>query len=215
MNILMLVLALIFGVQAPYSPEEAWVYTALPTTRLLLTENSEVRQEEISHIVIHFISNVRDNPQNPHEIEEVAQILLTHRASAHYIIGRDGKIYFSVPENYVAYHAGRGSLPDFPDVEDRLNHFSIGIELLGIGTFEEMAAFIPITRYEYNQIDPVHIGFTEAQYQSLILLVQDILERNPGILPNRSHVVGHDEYSRGRRTDPGSLFDWDRLYFLR
>lgn len=193
-----------------YNP---WVYTTLPVTYMMLLENSEERVEEISHIVVHFISNVRGNPENPYIISEVVQLLLKYGASAHYIIGRDGTIYLSVPENFVAFHAGRGSLPDFPHVENRLNHYSIGIELLGIGTFEEMSVLF-VSEEEYSQLDPVHIGFTEAQYTALYNLINDILARNPAIKPNRRHIVGHDEYAPNRRTDPGELFDWNRLGFL-
>lgn len=30
---------------------------------------------------------------------------------------------------------------------------------------------------------------------------------------NRKHVLGHDEYAPGRKTDPGELFDWERLNY--
>ena len=52
-------------------------------------------------------------------------------------------------------------------------------------------------------------GFTEAQYDALIPLVKDICSRN-GIEADREHIIGHQEYSPAK-TDPGSLFDWERL----
>jgi len=158
---------------------------------------------------------MRRNPKNPHVVEDVAQLLLRYGVSAHYIIDRNGVIYMSVPENFVAFHAGRGALEDFPHVENRLNHYSIGIELLGIGTFEEMSVIVPtLTQEEYDQIPSIHIGFTDAQYTALNMLINDILLRNPSITPNRHHIIGHDEYATGRRTDPGELFDWSRLELL-
>lgn len=44
------------------------------------------------------------------------------------------------------------------------------------------------------------------------ILINDIIDRNPGIPKNRFHVVGHDDYT-DRKTDPGSLFDWEKIGF--
>jgi N-acetyl-anhydromuramyl-L-alanine amidase AmpD len=129
--------------------------------------------------------------------------------STHYLIGRNGEVFRLVDENRVAFHAGRGSLPGFPGYENRLNEYSIGIELLAIGTQEEMLAFMPAQTYQL--ISPSNIGYTDAQYRSLNLLLDDILRRQPSIVRDRRHIIGHDEYAPGRRTDPGRLFDWSRI----
>lgn len=115
-----------------------------------------------------------------------------------------------VNEDRAAWHAGKGSLPDYPHYENKLNQYSIGIELLAIGTKEELHKLVPHVYYE--SIDPVHIGYTDAQYESLKLLIDDITKRNPTIKMDRKHIIGHDEYT-DRRTDPGSLFDWSRIGF--
>jgi N-acetylmuramoyl-L-alanine amidase len=156
------------------------------------------------------MSNVIANPENPHVIEDAFQTLASNGVSAHYIIGRDGTIYFCVPENRVAYHAGKGALKDYPNYKDNLNQHSIGIETLAIGSNAEMATF-GITSEMYSALDSAHIGFTQAQYESLNRLINDILSRNPSIQPDRKHIIGHDEYAPGRKHDPGALFDWSRL----
>lgn len=82
---------------------------------------------------------------------------------------------------------------------------------MAIGTEKEMSTMLSSSAYK--KINPENIGYTDAQYKSLKLLLNDILKRNPGIEKNRIHIIGHDEYAPGRKTDPGSLFDWSRLGF--
>ena len=48
--------------------------------------------------------------------------------STNYVIGQ-WRVYSFVPENRVAYHAGKGSLSEVPEYNDRLNYYSIGIEV--------------------------------------------------------------------------------------
>jgi len=172
---------------------------------------SSEREEEITHIVLHFISNVLANRTEPYIMEDIHRIFLDYGVSAHYIIDRDGTIHLAVPEYRVAFHAGAGTLTDFPEYENRLNQYSIGIELLGIGSQADMSIFL--TADEYEALDPRLIGFTDAQYYALNRLLNDILARHPAIQPNRTHIIGHDEYSPSN-TDPGELFEWERLDFV-
>ncbi|MCP8615282.1 N-acetylmuramoyl-L-alanine amidase [Salirhabdus salicampi] len=179
---------------------------------LLPEENSEQREEDISHVVIHFISNVANNPNNPYDINDVYSIFSTYGLSVHYLIDRQGVIYRLVPEERKAYHAGSsGQLPQFPQLDGNLNEHSIGIELMAIGTKEEMTSMISEELYE--RIDPRLIGYTEEQYGSLKALIQDIVSRYPKVKNNRDHIVGHDEYAPHRKNDPGSLFEWSKIGF--
>ena len=63
---------------------------------------------------------------------------------------------------------------------------------------------------EYNALDKSHIGFTDAQYASLGSLVRDICERN-AIPFDNEHIIGHDMYNPAK-SDPGELFDWNKLF---
>lgn len=173
-------------------------------------EFSEPRKEKISTIVIHSISNVVANPDSPYQIVDIYQVLKKYGVSTHYIIGREGEVYQLVPDNRVAYHAGKGSFPSHPIFPQNMNHFSIGIELMGIGTKDEMKAFI--SEEIYDALDKDLIGFTEKQYQSLSLLLEQLHQNYPSILRDRKHVIGHEEYAPGRKSDPGSLFEWDKIY---
>ena len=193
---------------ASYESEEKF----LIETGVFAELASGERQEEITHVVIHFISNVIANRTDPYVLADIERIFLDYGVSAHYVIDRDGTIHLTVPEERVAFHAGAGSLVDFPEYENNLNQHSIGIELLGIGTREEMSLYL--TASEYDALDPSLIGFTDEQYEALNWLLNDILARHPGILPNRTHIIGHNEYSP-TKNDPGVLFEWERLDFMK
>ena len=84
--------------------------------------------------MIHFMSNVVNNPADPYRIEDAEANFREYEVSSHYVIDRSGTIYRFVPEERAAYHAGKGSLPGYPELDDRLNDHSVGIELLAMGT---------------------------------------------------------------------------------
>jgi len=178
--------------------------------RLLPFSNSELRLEvdKITHVVLHFSSNVIAKPNEPFIPEDVINIFKQYGVSAHYLIARDGIIFKLVNENRIAYHAGKGSLSDYPSYTNKLNHHSIGIELLAIGTEDEMKQYI--SPEIYATIPKNYIGYTEEQYAALNFLLPQIYERHD-IKVDRRHVIGHDEYSVGRKRDPGSLFDWTKI----
>jgi len=163
----------------------------------------------VEYLMLHFCSDATKNPASPYELENILSVFKTYGVSAHYIIDREGQVYQLVKEENSAYHAGKGKLPHPPYHENALNSRSIGIEIMGIGSAEDMKKFMVLSHYK--RIPAKHVGFTEAQYASLQKLVDDILARNPKIKRDRQHIVGHDEYAPGRRSDPGELFDWSRL----
>jgi len=177
--------------------------------RFLPDEASEERVEQITHVVIHFSSNAGIDYKNPHDVEAVRQIFIDYDVSCHYMIDRDGTIYELVPDDRVAYHAGKGEIPKEPQYTDRLNHYSIGIELLAIGAKEEMASMIDAETYD--KISEEHIGYTDEQYEALDALIDVLVARHPTLEKTRDHIIGHDEYAPERKTDPGSLFDWGKI----
>jgi N-acetylmuramoyl-L-alanine amidase len=101
--------------------------------------------------------------------------------SAHYLVGRDGKIYQLVRDRRRAWHAGGGRWGTITD----LNSASIGIEL------------------DYNGGE-----FAETQIASLLVLLEDLCTRLE--IP-RTQVIGHADLAPWRKTDPGARFPWARL----
>jgi len=108
------------------------------------------------------------------------------KVSAHYTIGRDGRVFAHVPEERRAWHAG----VSYWAGERNVNARSIGIELVNPG-------------HEFG-----YEPFPEAQIASLIDLAHGILKRHP--IPSH-RVLAHSDVAPARKMDPGELFPWPRL----
>jgi N-acetylmuramoyl-L-alanine amidase len=116
---------------------------------------------------------------------EEAQRTLTspaRKVSAHYLIGRDGRIVQLVDERQRAWHAGLAWWDGLSDV----NSASIGIELDNDG----------------------HEPFAEPQIQALLRLLADLRERYRIPVAN---FIGHSDVAPGRKVDPSAWFPWGRL----
>ena len=190
-------------------------------TRLLAVDRPNRRSRprgdrEVTHVVLHFMSNVARNQRDPYDIEQVRNIFVDNELSAHYLIARDGLVVKLVEEDRIAWHAGQGFLDDFPEYRDKLNNYSIGIEFLAIGSRDEMAPNY-LSQSAYDRLSPSLIGYTEEQYSAVNELLAEIYDRHPAIVRDRRHIIGHDEYAGPRqrpadpKVDPGSLFDWSRI----
>lgn len=105
------------------------------------------------------------------------------RVSAHFFIERDGQISQFVSCLQRAWHAGVSSFSG----RDNCNDFSLGIELEGTDD----------------------LPYSEAQYDALLALVQQLLAAYPALSVER--ICGHSDIAPGRKTDPGPAFDWPRL----
>src|SRR5919198_2285822 len=111
------------------------------------------------------------------------------RASANYIVSREGRVTQMVPNWLVAWHAGNGYV----------NRHSIGIEHEG-----------------YVDVPAI---FTDAEYRASAKLAATLLARYPIPLDRRhviGHSEVPDPNHRGRfggyshHTDPGRTWDWRR-----
>jgi N-acetyl-anhydromuramyl-L-alanine amidase AmpD len=182
--------------------------------RFLPERNSRERftTETVSRLIVHFCSAIMTQPEDPHSVQGIVDIFTSYTVSAHYLIDREGGIHCLVPEERVAFHAGPSRLPGPPFLQGQLNGQSIGIELLAMGSPKDMEIFFSRERHaELFAKRPEWFGYTDAQYKALGQLVADVLRRHPGILPDRQHILGHDEIAPGRKTDPGEWFDYTRI----
>ena len=190
-------------------------------TRLLAVDGPDKRSvprgdRDVTHVVLHFMSNVAQNQRDPYDIEQVRRIFVDYKLSSHYLVARDGLVVKLVEENRIAWHAGRGFLDEFTGYHNKLNNYSIGIEFLAIGSRYEMAPKY-LSHSAYDRLDPSLIGYTEEQYRAVNELLAEIYERHPAVGRDRRHIIGHDEYAGPRqrpkdpKVDPGSLFDWSRI----
>lgn len=172
-----------------------------------LGDFSRMRTQIPEFVMLHFSSAVVLDQEDPYDMDTNRGIFLDYQVSTHYIIDREGNIHCYIPEDLVAYHAGYGTWGTDPKYTDWMNDFAIGIEILAIGTQQEMRQYLSADTYW--SLDPDFIGYTDAQYEALNKLVKDICERN-NIPMDRAHIIGHSEYSP-QKVDPGSLLDWDRV----
>lgn len=179
--------------------------------RLMPEKFSSARPKDavVDTIVIHFSSDVVAHPEAPYDVERVIKGYEAGPASTHFLVDRAGKVLRLVREERSAWHAGKGELPFEPKRKNALNGVSIGIELLGMGSKEDMKLWLKAE--QYDKLKAEDKGFTDAQYKALAALIDDLRARFPKIVKDRHHVVGHEEYAPGRRTDPGELFDWKRI----
>lgn len=105
--------------------------------------------------------------------------------SAHYIISKEGKIIQLVPEAKKAWHAGKSSWGN----EENINENSIGIELMNLN----------------NGTDP----YSDEQIKALAYLIVDITHFYTDITNDR--IIGHNQISPKRKTDPEINFPWFKL----
>jgi AmpD protein len=105
------------------------------------------------------------------------------RVSAHALVRRDGEIVQYVPFGERAWHAGRSEYQGRRECND----YSIGIELEGTDD----------------------VPYEPAQYDSLAALIKALMNAYPTL--SREHIAGHSDVAPGRKTDPGTSFDWPRF----
>ncbi len=173
-----------------------------------LDKYSWEKEFDTEYIMLHFTSNVVGDRENPYDMQAIRKIFEDYEISIHYIIDRDGKAFCYIPESRSAWHAGVGEYAEDEKYTNKINKYSVGIEMVAIGSKNDMAQYLE--GHEYDALDKELVGFTDAQYDTLKKLVPDICERN-NIPFDREHVIGHQEYNPNKN-DPGELFDWDRLF---
>lgn len=103
--------------------------------------------------------------------------------SSHLLVDRTGGVVQFVPLHKRAWHAGDSVFQG----RSRCNDFSIGIELEGTDDS----------------------AFSDEQYTTLIGLIRVLRSSYSGL--KNAPVIGHSDIAPGRKTDPGSEFNWARL----
>ena len=132
------------------------------------------------------------------------------RASAYLVVGRNGSVTQQIPFNRIAWHAGKSRWQE----DQRLNRLSLGIELDNAGRLERVGdrwrAWFG-REYESSEvIEAVHKHQTEASGCHLYTPEQiEAAVETASLLSskyNLREVLGHDDISPGRKSDPGPAF---------
>lgn len=152
--------------------------------------NQRPEQTEIQLIVVHNIS-LPPSQFNGGYIEQFFQNKLdwtVHpyfqtiegmQVSTHLLILRTGEVLQFVNFNDRAWHAGRSSYLG----KKECNDYSIGIELEGSDD----------------------LPFEAVQYATLVQVTACLQAHYDKI---QQHIAGHSDVAPGRKTDPGSFFNW-------
>ncbi len=163
--------------------------------------------EDIQFIMLHAISDAAINPKNPYELERIATIFREYGVDSHYVIDRKGNIHQFIDDDNIAHHAGLGSWGDNYELRNNMNQYAIGIEIMGIGTKEEMLPVLGVNAN--NKIRAKDRGYTEEQYRSLNILLNHLIQKYTIAYKN---IITHKDYDHERKWDPGFLFDWNKVY---
>jgi len=140
----------------------------------------ERKKNSIKFIIIHYTGMKKESSAlkklcNPNS-----------KVSAHYFIKNNGRVLNLVPDNYVAWHAGKSNWKKL----NSLNKNSIGIEINNPG-------------HENG-----YKNFTKNQFISLKKLLKFLIKKYK---INKKNVLGHSDVSPSRKKDPGEKFPWSLL----
>lgn len=167
--------------------------------------------------------------------------LTTNHVSVPFVIGRNGKIYNLFASKYCSFHLGPGASGG----NTAMSKSTIGIELSNIGPLKKIGNHLVSTYRDddvYCSLDETdyytHLPnayknynyfatFTNAQYESLILLLKFLTEKynipktmvtlsdryskmTDSVFTNYNGIASHVN-CRTDKTDIGPAFDWDRI----
>ena len=136
--------------------------------------------KDVKYLIIHYTGMKKTSDAINRLINYKAEV------SCHYFIKKNGEIIRMVPENFIAWHAGKSKWKK----NSNLNKFSIGIELDNPGH------------------DHGYQPFESKQIKSLIKLIKK-LKTKYGI--KSENVLGHSDIAPDRKKDPGEKFPWHLL----
>ncbi|MFC1720946.1 N-acetylmuramoyl-L-alanine amidase [Patescibacteria group bacterium] len=179
----------------------SWEYKESPNKRI-------GRKKPCTVLVMHYTAGGNTN-------QIIKYFQQPDGVSAHFVVGRDGRVVQMVKLEDVAWHAGNSVWKG----EKWVNYFSVGIEISNWGPLKKKGETYYCWPNNYNTILNKEVfeddsgNFWEAypskQINAVIELCKSILEIIPEI--TLENVVGHEHISPGRKTDPGPAFPWDKV----
>ena len=163
----------------------------MPVSKKYRSPNFQKEIINVEFVVLHYTAQ---------SLKESLRIFLNpgqSSVSCHLLIDEKGEVYELVDcwrgSCKKAFHAGRSSFitPDGKKWEN-FNDFSLGIELVN---------------WNGNIFH-----FSENQYKNLFEVLLHLKNTYP-VLQNPERIVGHEHIAGFRgKSDPGYLFDWNRLF---
>ena len=140
----------------------------------------ERNNRDINFVIIHYTGMKS-------EIAAIKRLCNSKsKVSSHYFIKKNGEILNLIPDNYIAWHAGKSRWKK----KNFLNKNSIGIEIQNPG-------------HSFN-----YPNFSEKQIVALKKLLRFLMKKHNVLKKN---VLGHSDIAPERKKDPGEKFPWHRL----
>lgn len=123
-----------------------------------------------------------------------ASVIFAKKASFHWLVPDEDEpqhgslVWATCHEARAAWHVrNSASHPDIWDGRGKVNHFSLGIEVVNRQSTSD--------------------GFSDWQVEATAQIVRYCWAK----YPNLRHVVSHAKLDPARRTDPGTLFPWAKF----
>ena len=143
-------------------------------------DTPERNKKDINFVIIHYTGMKSETAAIKRLCNSKSKV------SSHYFIKRNGEILNLIPDNYIAWHAGKSRWKK----KNFLNKNSIGIEIQNPG-------------HSYN-----YPNFSEKQIVALKKLLRFLMKKHNVLKKN---VLGHSDIAPERKKDPGEKFPWHRL----
>ena len=143
-------------------------------------DHRERKIQNINFVIIHYTGMKNEKAALKKLCESKSKV------SSHYFIKKNGEILNLVPDNFIAWHAGKSRWKKY----NLLNKNSIGIEIQNPGH-----------SYKY-------LNFSSKQIYSLKKLLKFLLKKYKILDKN---VLGHSDIAPERKKDPGEKFPWKNL----
>jgi N-acetylmuramoyl-L-alanine amidase len=143
-------------------------------------DTPERNKKDINFVIIHYTGMKSETAAIKRLCNSKSKV------SSHYFIKKNGEILNLIPDNYIAWHAGKSRWKK----KNFLNKNSIGIEIQNPG-------------HSYN-----YPNFSEKQIVALKKLLRFLMKKHNVLKKN---VLGHSDIAPERKKDPGEKFPWHRL----
>jgi N-acetylmuramoyl-L-alanine amidase len=137
------------------------------------------------------------------------------KSSAHLVVGLDGKVTQMVAFDTIAWHAGKSSYQG----RSGFNKYSIGIEIVNPGYLQKVGdkyqAWYGTLYNEDKVVKATHKNestarywhiYSEEQIETVFNICRLLKDKY-----NIEMILGHDEISLGRKSDPGPAFPLNKL----
>jgi len=157
-----------------------------------------------AYLVLHYTAGRSLDSSVAHFMNPAAQ------ASAHLVVGRDGRVVQMVPFDRAAWHAGRSAWKGLQG----LNQHSIGIEMDNAGRLVRSgdgyrswfqgvypAAEVVTARHRNEQAEAYWHAYTDVQIETVLDIAAALMREY-----QLKEILGHDDIAPGRKSDPGPAF---------